>query len=69
MQRVSKDITRPIWGVFALSLSPNVCCDSDEGRERKTPAIADIVTNKEQMRKKLLLLVDSLLLSLVRIVA
>ncbi len=45
MQRVSKDTQKLIWGSFALSLSPNVCCDSDEGRESETPAIADIVTN------------------------
>ena len=62
MQRVSKDTTRLIWGLFALSLSPNVCCDSDEGRESKTPAIADIVTNKEQMSKKLLLVLAASLL-------
>jgi len=48
--------------LFALSLSPNVCCDSDEGRESKTPAIADIVTNKEQMSKKLLLVLAASLL-------
>jgi len=52
LQRVSKDTIRPIWGLFALSLSPYVCCDSDEGRESETPAIADIVTNIEANEKK-----------------